>query len=452
MKKISISIFLVLIFVRVQSQNTYNVTVQANNIRVWNNPMSNAVTPNTYLKFGEKIRIINAVIADKYDKGGNRFCRIYKDENYDKPYYLNLGELVLDIDNLLLLPSRNAIISERSLNYFCSGDNFTIHNPGEIIFFDGKNSKGIYTYLNKAAVQFNKSATVEHSGFYVVKNIQEYSVEGKQKIFLLAFPQNSPFNNQKDSAIYIDFNEAYKNIDFHTLKTPNYLYNLMLRYAYKYPRVNNTPNEFYLDYLNTLYGETVVNVMDEFKRNKLLNNGKEFMDSIYKTRLEIYNSNIIERYTAVISDYDFQNNSFKLIDFSDGDEIFDQLKFKVVEVGENNFWPKGSVPLYDLLNLGLFPKEISMKEDSAELFLKEIKSNPIDNIGRRKIFLVPSFKFISEENAESFFRKTGVKKTFKNIYKYIDHIDVYTGALSFKKETNTKWATLYPKVVGKTRF
>ncbi|HLX55265.1 MAG TPA: hypothetical protein VKR58_15080, partial [Aquella sp.] len=62
MKKLFASFVLFLWLISANSQNSYNLLVQANYIRIWSKPISTELIPNVYLKFGERIRIIDVII------------------------------------------------------------------------------------------------------------------------------------------------------------------------------------------------------------------------------------------------------------------------------------------------------------------------------------------------------------------------------------------------------
>lgn len=427
--KIILSLSLLLILVNGFSQNSNNVTVHANNVRVFAKPLSKAVIPNTFLKWGEKVRLIDVVIQDRQEGGSlDLFLRMYRNGDNKTPYYLNIAEIDLNAKTPHILPSSDAIVKETVINKVWVPNRNTFHKKGDVLFFDGKNSSGIYSFLNKAALSKSDVVNTQFTGFYLIENIIKSKVENIDKVFFDCKPLKTPFNGQKNNNIYIDFFSAKDNIDFQSLSYKNYFLNLMLTYAYKFPN-GEVPIQFYTDYLTSLYGEQTISQWDEFKRQKIYTSSKLFMDSIYNERSNVFNILLSDVYYSRISEYNFNTGSFKILNFSDGNETLDQLK---ITKGLQS-WPRGNTPFYGLVNISFFAPDINMKIDSAELFSNEIKTYSVDNTNRRFVVLIPHYKYIPIEKAKALDKEHNLKLgNFEN-QKQIDFIEVYSGEILSNK-------------------
>ncbi len=436
---------LALFFINCYSQNSYNFSVKAKNVRVWAKPAQDAVLPNVYLKFGETVRIIDAIIDDRTDGSTEKFCRIYRGEDNKTPYYLNLAEINLDQRRLQLEPCLDALTKEEALENISIGKKRTMYGKGEILFFGGpgssyyKKNKGVYSFLNKASFRKSENAGSQFIGFYVVKNIWNFQVNGEDKYVLYCQSLATPFNEQKEKNIYIDFSEAIEDLTLQSLSYSGPFLRLMLRYANEYPS-GETPNSFYQDYLTFLYGENVYNAMEEFKKHKLLNTSKMFVDSIFRQRDNVFKTELTDAYFGQLSKYDFNKESFELVSFTDGNSVLDQ----VISTSGLKFWPSGDLPFYGFINLPLFSVHFKMDVDSAEKFLAEIKLSS-DNTNERQVTLIPHYKYISAEKAKAFCKKYDIECGRLDDAKIIEHMDVYAG-----KSDTKKWTTMLPQKIDNT--
>ena len=452
MKKIFLLNF-ILFSLNVYSQNIYNVLVQANNIRVWSKPFVGEVIPDIYLTLGEKVRLISVIIEDRAIYGyPGTFVRIYRNGANNKPYYLNLSEANIDLRNLKILPKEDAVIDEKFIPKLWLPKHNILLNVEEILFFDGENLEGVYFFLNKAALSRSIKANSKLSGFYKIKNIINCKVKNKDNIIFECKPLNTPFNQTKND-IYVEYLTGSDNIDFQSLSFTNYFSNLITRYAYEYPNVKETPYKFYGDYLSSLYGKVAYSFIDEFEKKKLIDISKTFIDSIFNERDRVFAIPSSDVYYSILSDYDFNDKTFNLLTFSDGDKIAEEVKI----LDGFKSWPETDIPFYNFINLTLFNTKLEMNIDSAEMFTKEIKKNIFDDFDIRKVVLIPYYKYISEERARSFINKYGITEAYLKNSKLIDSIEVYSGKIFnfketldkpfqyFEKSETKKWATLYPK-------
>ncbi len=453
MKKVIFCTLLIILFIRGYSQNSYNLVVQANNIRVYSKPLKSAYISNTTLNFGEKIRLIDAVVEDRQQGTlPERFCRLYRNGDNNKPYYMHLAEANVDLKNLQITPSYQAIIEKKVIENVWVPINNIYHKKGEIIFYNGKNNSGIYSFLNEASLVKSDLVSNEFVGFYRITNIFKCKVEGNDKVFFNCSPLKTAFNEQKENNIYIDYFIGGDNINFQKYAHGNGFFSLLLDYAYN-PNQLYTLNGFYEKYLSFLYGEEVFSNMDNFKKQRLFNSSKPFIDSVYNERTKTLNVPLSNVFFSSISDYNFQNNTFKILDISNTRNELNQLI--------NKFY-LGRQLTGGFINLPLFNSNLSMNLEDAENFTKEIKTyeiNPYNSNGK-EVVLIAHFKYITFDRAKILYKSFDTDVKDFNFQKVIDSIEIYSGkgftrkdfidnksSPVFDKSRTKKWGTIFPNKI-----
>lgn len=435
------------------SQNSYNITVQAENIRLWAKPIMAEIVPESFLKVGEKIRIIDVIIEDRQpNQLSEKFYRIYRNGNTTTPFYVNLEEVYLNKVKLQLQPTLRAITEERKIENIW----FPLYNKilklGETIYFNGNSKVGVYSNLNRAALNKSQQVTDEFIGFYTIKKMIKCKSDREDKVILFCEPKRTPFNGQVNKPIYIDYFTVGDRFKFHSLNFASDYFNLLLKFAYSHP-TGETPNEFYSSFISSLYNEATLDKMDEFRKNRLFSSGKKYMDSIFNTRLKVFSIPLSDVFYSSLSSYDFNSSSFEVEALKTTDNSLNTLG------GSNSFGGPNSID--NFINLPLYNPQLKMEVSKAENFIKELNAFPlmrnVTHAQKREIIFIAHYKYIPVETAKVLYKKFDTYVSDFTYHKVIDSMEVYSSKNFTKsalasyfalnsgdKSKIQKWASLLP--------